>query len=163
MNLNKSLPSGSIKLTTVGREPLSQAEEQRIDIVLRALQKTSTIADKAFFQAIWIPEETPSWPTSSIFSVPVHFSRPLNNSQKMAVAALLSTKPITIIQGPPGTGKTTVIAAAVTSISASSTRTMWLVAQSNVAVKNIAEKLASVDFLKFKLLVSKGRSFDRSC
>jgi regulator of nonsense transcripts 1 len=164
MNLNKSLPSGSIKLTTVGREPLSQAEEQRIDIVLKALQKTSTIADKPFFQAIWIPKETPSWPTSSsIFPVPVHFSRSLNDSQKMAVAALLSTKPITVIQGPPGTGKTTVIAAAVTSISASSTRTMWLVAQSNVAVKNIAEKLASVDFLKFKLLVSKGRSFDRSC
>ncbi|KAJ6508011.1 AAA domain-containing protein [Mycena vitilis] len=35
-------------------------------------------------------------------------------------------------------------------------RTIWLVAQSNVAVKNIAEKLASVDFLDFKLVVSKG-------
>ncbi|KAJ7158637.1 AAA domain-containing protein [Mycena filopes] len=35
-------------------------------------------------------------------------------------------------------------------------RTVWLVAQSNVAVKNIAEKLASVGFWDFKLLVSKG-------
>ncbi|KAG2074301.1 hypothetical protein BDR04DRAFT_1126904 [Suillus decipiens] len=34
-------------------------------------------------------------------------------------------------------------------------RTVWLVAQSNVAVKNIAEKLDKVGFREFKLLVSK--------
>lgn len=39
-------------------------------------------------------------------------------------------------------------------------RTLWLVAQSNVAVKNIAEKLADVDFLNFRLLVSKDFHFD---
>ncbi|KAJ7678927.1 AAA domain-containing protein, partial [Mycena polygramma] len=39
-------------------------------------------------------------------------------------------------------------------------RTIWLVAQSNVAVKNIAEKLASVDFLDFKLVVSKDFHYD---
>jgi hypothetical protein len=38
--------------------------------------------------------------------------------------------------------------------------TMWLVAQSNVAVKNIAEKLADCDFLDFKILVSKDFHFD---
>jgi hypothetical protein len=37
---------------------------------------------------------------------------------------------------------------------------MWLIAQSNVAVKNIAEKLAEVGFLNFKLLVSKDFHFD---
>lgn len=31
---------------------------------------------------------------------------------------------------------------------------MWLMAQSNVAVKNIAEKLAETNFLDFKILVS---------
>ncbi|XP_006459086.1 hypothetical protein AGABI2DRAFT_53060, partial [Agaricus bisporus var. bisporus H97] len=36
----------------------------------------------------------------------------------------------------------------------------WLVAQSNVAVKNIAEKLADLEFLDFKLLVSKDFHFD---
>ncbi|KAJ7067048.1 AAA domain-containing protein [Mycena amicta] len=39
-------------------------------------------------------------------------------------------------------------------------RNMYLVAQSNVAVKNIAEKLASVDFLDFKLIVSKEFHYD---
>jgi regulator of nonsense transcripts 1 len=73
----------------------------------------------------------------------------------------MDTDRISLIHGPPGTGKTTVIAASVVSMMASTTsRTMWLVAHSNVAVKNIAEKLANVGFLKFKLLVSKDFLFD---
>jgi regulator of nonsense transcripts 1 len=51
-----------------------------------------------------------------------------------------------------------VIAAAVVSIVSSAhdlERTVWVVAQSNVAVKNIAEKLADVN-CEFTLLVSKG-------
>ena len=32
---------------------------------------------------------------------------------------------------------------------------IWLMAKSNVAVKNIAEKLVKLEFFKFKLLVSK--------
>jgi len=68
------------------------------------------------------------------------------------------------VQGPPGTGKTTVIAAVVTSISADSvsgeTPGVWLVAQSNVAVKNMAEKLVSVGFDGFKLLVSHDFHFE---
>lgn len=39
-------------------------------------------------------------------------------------------------------------------ISGTETDTIWIVAQSNVAVKNIAEKLVDCDFLDFKLLVS---------
>jgi regulator of nonsense transcripts 1 len=39
-------------------------------------------------------------------------------------------------------------------------RTVWLVAQSNVAVKNIAEKLDKVGFRDFKLLVSKDFHYD---
>ncbi|KAI0037095.1 P-loop containing nucleoside triphosphate hydrolase protein [Vararia minispora EC-137] len=37
----------------------------------------------------------------------------------------------------------------------SCTRPVWLVAHSNVAVKNIAEKLSNVEFFAFRLLVSK--------
>jgi len=37
---------------------------------------------------------------------------------------------------------------------------IWLMAQSNVAVKNIAEKLAKLDFLKFKLIVSHNFHFE---
>ena len=38
--------------------------------------------------------------------------------------------------------------------------TVWVVAQSNVAVKNIAEKLYSCDFRDFRLLVSGEFIFD---
>lgn len=37
---------------------------------------------------------------------------------------------------------------------------LWLVAQSNVAVKNIAEKLASIGYMNWKLLVSRDFIFD---
>jgi regulator of nonsense transcripts 1 len=92
-------------------------------------------------------------------------TRKLNPSQEKAVNIILSNHDadrVALIHGPPGTGKTTVIAAAVTSVMASRNRssTLWLIAQSNVAVKNIAEKLADIDFLDFKLLVSKDFHFD---
>jgi regulator of nonsense transcripts 1 len=38
--------------------------------------------------------------------------------------------------------------------------TIWIIAQSNVAVKNVAEKLAESGFLDFKLLVSTDFHFD---
>ena len=64
-------------------------------------------------------------------------------------------------QGPPGTGKTTVIAAAVHSmVTEHGSNTIWVIAQSNVAVKNVAEKLVDSGFVDFKLLVSKDFHFD---
>lgn len=39
-------------------------------------------------------------------------------------------------------------------------RYIWLVAQSNVAVKNIAEKLADFGFFDFRLLVSKDFEYE---
>ena len=62
---------------------------------------------------------------------------------------------ITLIQGPPGTGKTSVIAAFIHYALHLRKGGIWLVAQSNVAVKNIAEKLVSTGFENWKLLVSK--------
>lgn len=55
--------------------------------------------------------------------------------------------------GPPGTGKTTVISAAAKTW-AQANEPVWIIAHSNVAVKNIAEKLLK-DSVDFKLLVSK--------
>ena len=55
--------------------------------------------------------------------------------------------------GPPGTGKTTTISHAVRQWTASKKR-VWLVAQSNVGVKNIAKSLDSHG-VEFKLIVSK--------
>lgn len=66
-----------------------------------------------------------------------------------------------MIHGPPGTGKTTVIAASVISYDqADSSPGIWVAAQSNVAVKNIAEKFIKEGFDKFKLLVSRDFHYD---
>ncbi|KAJ7104042.1 P-loop containing nucleoside triphosphate hydrolase protein [Mycena belliarum] len=164
IDTRSKLPPGKLQVVTLGKDAPTNAEAQRTQIILEALQRTSTVMEKPFFRGIWLPHEL----SASVKSKPpnrsisISFLRPLNASQKTAVEAILSPTPLNVIHGPPGTGKTTVIAAAVTSVAASSARdrTMWLVAQSNVAVKNIAEKLASVDFLDFKLLVSKDFHYD---
>ncbi|KAJ7455343.1 P-loop containing nucleoside triphosphate hydrolase protein [Mycena galericulata] len=152
---------GLIKVTTVGKDRLTTSEQQREKIVLNALQSTSTIAEQPFFQAIWLPRETSPYPARrlSTCEIPRYLSRRLlNDSQTRAVEAILSTQHIDVIHGPPGTGKTTVIAAAVTSMGGYPERTIWITAQSNVAVKNVAEKLAASDFWDFKILVSQGSS-----
>lgn len=156
-------------VTTIGKEAPTSAEAMRCDVILKALQDTSDIMRSPFVCHIYL-NEVASWagipPPSS--DVALQFpGRELNTSQKKAVNAILcndDANRITLVHGPPGTGKTTVIAAAVTSVMASHNKssTLWLVAQSNVAVKNIAEKLAAVDFLDFKLLVSKDFHFDWS-
>ncbi|EGN94828.1 hypothetical protein SERLA73DRAFT_187894, partial [Serpula lacrymans var. lacrymans S7.3] len=55
--------------------------------------------------------------------------------------------------GPPGTGKTTTISTAV-KIRAERGEMIWIVAQSNIAVKNLAESLCKHD-VDFRLVVSK--------
>lgn len=57
------------------------------------------------------------------------------------------------LAGPPGTGKTTTIAAA-SRIWDLCKLPVWIVAHSNVAVKNIAETLFKKD-VDYRLLVSK--------
>ncbi|RDB26164.1 Regulator of nonsense transcripts 1 [Hypsizygus marmoreus] len=156
-------------VTTIGREDPTSAEAMRGRIILKALQGDNKILKQPFVQRIWLPSDAISWaetPSSSL-AIDIYFPSPraLNRSQNSAVTAILSSDSANrtvLIHGPPGTGKTTVIAAAVTSIvnSADRTLTVWLVAQSNVAVKNIAEKLADVNFFDFKLLVSKDFHYD---
>ncbi|KAF7327916.1 hypothetical protein MKEN_00371600 [Mycena kentingensis (nom. inval.)] len=155
-----------LTLTTIGKEAATSSERQRAEIVLAAFKGTSTIVKQLFFKALWLPEEQlppPVLPRPTK-TVPIVSMRPLNPSQRRAVTAILSpSPPVILVQGPPGTGKTTVIAAAVTTIRASASmyeRSIYCIAQSNVAVKNIAEKLASVDFLDFKLIVSKDFHYD---
>jgi regulator of nonsense transcripts 1 len=141
--------------------------------MLGALQQTIILSTHPFINVMWFPignnkaktlwKDTPRLSGTPSFSFPG--DRKLNASQLKAVKTSLSHKNsdrVILIHGPPGTGKTTVIAATVTSVMSLSDndRTLWLVAQSNVAVKNIAEKLASVDFVDFKVLVSKDFHFD---
>jgi hypothetical protein len=82
----------------------------------------------------------------------------LNESQSRVVARVVAENPLgrtraTLVHGPPGTGKTSTIAAAVV-ILAGIGEPAWIVAQSNVGIKNVAEKLKKVGFNDFTLLVS---------
>ncbi|KIK80188.1 hypothetical protein PAXRUDRAFT_15928 [Paxillus rubicundulus Ve08.2h10] len=156
-----------LSVTTIGKELPTCAESFREGVIRKALQNATTLLSQPFFKSVWLPGEPPLWPvpkaqhTKTLVYFP---GRALNNSQEKAVETILSTSNkdrLVTIQGPPGTGKTTVIAAAVLSHDyAKSNRTIWIAAQSNVAVKNIAEKLIKEGFDKFKLLVSKDFHFD---
>jgi regulator of nonsense transcripts 1 len=156
-----------LSIRTIGREDPTSAEAFRTHIIFQVIYKETAFLTFPFVLDIWFPKRAKPMDSSvPVNSIPIAFdSRPLNESQRSAVKAILSDNPsdrLVLIQGPPGTGKTTVIAAAVISAISfrSSEQGLWLVAQSNVAVKNIAEKLADVEFFDFKLLVSKDFHFD---
>ncbi|EJF64958.1 hypothetical protein DICSQDRAFT_159914 [Dichomitus squalens LYAD-421 SS1] len=148
-----------ISITTEGADRPTNANQQRSHAVLQALQG-GDILQNPFLKYIFEPSSEFAWPEA--FPVvdtipPIITKRPLNDSQQRAVEHMLlktSETRLSIIQGPPGTGKTTVIAAFVASAVAAGTSGIWLVAQTNIAVKNIAEKLADVGFLNWRLLVS---------
>ncbi|KAI5980594.1 P-loop containing nucleoside triphosphate hydrolase protein [Pisolithus albus] len=168
--LSGSLRGGEIKsVTTVGKADLTSAEACREDVILAALRGEPILLSQPFFKVIWLPKSPPSWPSTTFAKSKIPIRCPkleLNTSQERAIEKILSASDenrVVMIQGPPGTGKTTVITAAVTSIiscSAASRRTIWIAAQSNVAVKNVAEKFDKIDFRDFKLLVSMEFHFD---
>ena len=155
-------------VNTIGKEDPTCAEGQRAMIVLETLQRRVSFLSQRFVQSLFLSSNMPSEAVSPRRAAPTIslLQPPLNTSQIQAVQRILSDRlqdEITVIHGPPGTGKTSVIAASVSSMmegDAGGRRTMWLIAQSNVAVKNIAEKLADVGFFEFKLLVSKEFHFD---
>ncbi|CDO73717.1 hypothetical protein BN946_scf185015.g45 [Trametes cinnabarina] len=155
-------------IVTEGRDEPTLADRDRESTLRRALQGDVDIFVNPFLQHIFHPTDNFIWPdtfpvSDTIPPIVTLGNRPLNDSQQQAVQAMLSSTNdtrITIIQGPPGTGKTTVIATFVASAVAAGAKGIWLMAQSNIAVKNIAEKLADVGFDKWRLLVSKDFQFD---
>ncbi|KAL9714395.1 hypothetical protein Ac2012v2_002708 [Leucoagaricus gongylophorus] len=167
---------GGRKITSIigiGRDALTPAEIARGQSLLRLLQGLDT-PDNPWLQNIWFNKDKGaiSWPnewfanaskypmlTSAVCESLSESAKRLNGSQHTAVNAMLSKSSrnvITIIQGPPGTGKTSVIAFFVQMAVALGKSGIWLVAQSNVAVKNIAEKLSEVGFYDYRLLISDG-------
>ncbi|KIY67258.1 hypothetical protein CYLTODRAFT_490757 [Cylindrobasidium torrendii FP15055 ss-10] len=164
-NNDKSL----VSVKSITRSPLTNADKKtraRIRAVL--LGDLELFADNVWVHNILIAHTTThmkpwpnnwSLPTVTSPILPEHLKHPsrmsLNRSQKHVVDAMLDpVNPITIVQGPPGTGKTSTLAAFVKVALAAGRSGIWLIAQSNVAVKNIAEKLIKVGFSNFKLLVS---------
>ncbi|KAF4614778.1 hypothetical protein D9613_003277 [Agrocybe pediades] len=162
--------TGLIKMVeTVGKEAPTLAEQWKTTILLDALRNPTSLINNPFINALWFPETRVSWAaiprTKQCPALYFPSERKLNVSQERAVQAILSNKNdhrVLLVHGPPGTGKTTVIAASVTSTMQlpGGKSTLWLTAQSNVAVKNIAEKLATIGFFDFKILVSKDFHFD---
>ena len=65
----------------------------------------------------------------------------LNSSQQKAVHTALSSKDVCVIHGPPGTGKTTTLVEIIRQLVAQDLKVL-AVAPSNVAVDNLAERLA---------------------
>jgi regulator of nonsense transcripts 1 len=170
-----------VVVTSIGRDDPTTAEAKRAAIILQILQGQEKLLDTSpWINNIWFIHTSDtdlSWPmewsqtpsTTSPKLAKLHSRssierRVLNSSQQTAVNAMLSEQDnyrITIIQGPPGTGKTSVISSFVQfSIQSKGRSGIWLVAQSNVAVKNIAEKLLADGFTDWKLLVSKDFRFD---
>jgi len=152
-------------MVTIGRDGPTQAQAQRAMTLLHALQGIQPVFDNPWLQAIWKTSDTIIWPESFSATspdeaqIPIYpdLEYPINDSQKTAVNGMLSSSPdsrVLLIQGPPGTGKTTVIATYVLSAIAAGQKGIWLMAQSNVAVKNIAEKLKNIGFENWKLIVA---------
>lgn len=177
-NATVQLQSGSLgtsgikSIYTVGKEDHTMAEQDRMVVILSVLQGRSRFFDTPVVEAVFL--STPRKPQQhrrEVRPVAISGKIKLNPSQKDAIDMILSTHEddkIGVVHGPPGTGKTTVIATAVFNLAScapigpKAAAGIWLVAQSNVAVKNIAEKLASVDFLNFKIIVSKDFHYDWS-
>ncbi|KAF8969176.1 hypothetical protein BDZ97DRAFT_269461 [Flammula alnicola] len=183
INTDRALTDKAIMtVTSIGRDDPTTAEAQRAATVLSILQGSEKLLDESpWIQNIWFPSSDDGllvWPEEWKIKGPLKAPAPapspqsgnpfrhllLNPSQQEAVNFMLSEKDdhrITIIQGPPGTGKTSVIASFVQFAVHSFARGgIWLVAQTNVAVKNIAEKLISTGFMDWKLLVSKDFHFE---
>ncbi|KAI6094840.1 P-loop containing nucleoside triphosphate hydrolase protein [Pisolithus croceorrhizus] len=146
-------------VTTIGKADLTSAEAYRESVTIAILKGESGLLSNPFFKVIWLPDDPPKIPIyRGIVKV--------NASQERAIEKILSTSDkdrVALIQGPPGTGKAMVITAAVISIILcpdATSRTVWIAAQSNVAVKNIAGKFAKTKFYDFALLVSKDFHFE---
>ncbi|KAI6108104.1 hypothetical protein F5141DRAFT_1028280, partial [Pisolithus sp. B1] len=165
-----SLHDDEIKsVTTIGKADLTSAETSRENVIFAILKGESTLLSHPFVKAIWFPGHLIWWLPSGYpkLKIPICCANlEVDPSQERAIEKILSVSDadrLALIQGPPGTGKTTVITVAVTSMIScpeASSRTVWIAAQSNVAVKNIAEKFAKLEFYDFALLVSEEFHFD---
>ncbi|KAI9510320.1 P-loop containing nucleoside triphosphate hydrolase protein [Russula earlei] len=145
------------RIQVIGREEPTNAEQAQYRFLLISL--TTSRHTPLFVNIIWFPGSTRSIKRGGeSYSLSGYESRileKLNESQRGIVGAMVSTTPrdsLIIAHGPPGTGKTTTIAAAA-EIWSPHRLPCWIIAQSNVGVKNIAETLLKKK-INFKLIVS---------
>ncbi|KAH8115120.1 hypothetical protein DFH11DRAFT_1591562 [Phellopilus nigrolimitatus] len=161
---SRSNSSKSIQhVRVLGREELTNAETARNGFLLHLLQGKRTLLspEYPFIRHLWLAGKSmPSYAQITHATIRKgQNGRPLNQSQANVVEAMLErASPFVIAHGPPGTGKTTTISVAAREI-CDLRETVWIVAQSNVGVKNIAESLCKHG-VDFKLLVSKEFHFE---
>ncbi|CCM06043.1 uncharacterized protein FIBRA_08289 [Fibroporia radiculosa] len=146
---------GSIRV--VGREEPTNAERARDEFILRVLYGEASLSRSLLIQMLWFPSALgPAQCNITQKSTPENISteRELNASQARVVESMISlTSPLVIVHGPPGTGKTKTISSA-THVWQEKGQPVWVVAQSNVGVKNIAASFHK-HRIGFKLIVSK--------
>jgi regulator of nonsense transcripts 1 len=168
----------------IGREERTNSEQVQYRFLVSALTGASASSTPLFVNLIWFPRAENTRGTEyDIYSSRDHEYQTLelNHSQREIVGAMLSPAtqdslviahgivvPFIIVgysrqcrldyTGPPGTGKTTTIAAAA-AIWVSHKQPCWIIAQSNVGVKNIAEKLFQKE-VDFRLIVSQEFYFE---
>ncbi|KZT04827.1 P-loop containing nucleoside triphosphate hydrolase protein [Laetiporus sulphureus 93-53] len=145
----------------VGREEPTNAERARDEFILRLL-RGQVYLDSRFIDVFWFPgpsimADVRLANTSASNSHLEHVQ--LNESQRTVTNAMvLGSQSVIITHGPPGTGKTKTISTAVEFWDQRGSP-VWVIAQSNVGVKNIAESFFKHD-INFKLLVSKEFHFE---
>ncbi|KAF8517303.1 P-loop containing nucleoside triphosphate hydrolase protein [Hysterangium stoloniferum] len=154
ITVGEKRPIGGIeKIKVIGKEAPTNAENARNNFVLDVLTGESHLSSTPFIRILWFDAiPAPSTPRTDIPS------GKLNESQHKVLCAMTGDAQLVTVHGPPGTGKTRVIAAAA-QVWLSDSVPVWIVAQSNVAVKNIAEKLVK-EGVEFKLIVSKEFYFE---
>ncbi|KAK0421900.1 P-loop containing nucleoside triphosphate hydrolase protein, partial [Armillaria borealis] len=146
--------SGTVaSMKVIGREGGTNTEKARDELLLHALQGDCHLRHSKFVRMLWFPNEKDKEDRISVAPIAPLLAGKLNDSQQKVVSAMVSVRSRVVVHGPPGTGKTSTISAAAM-IWGRTKLPMWIVAHSNVAVKNIAEKLASSD-IDFKIIVSK--------
>lgn len=170
------------RIRTVGREEPTLAERARDEFILLLLRgEIPSLVQSPFVQALWFPAGTPGRGRGGDLRDEVYddgYGRSpsfaaLNPSQKEVVRAMWSDdEPLVVVHGafliyflcatspthcstvgPPGTGKTRTISVVLEEWGRCD-KPAWVIAQSNVGVKNIARTLIKHD-VDFKLIVSK--------
>ncbi|KAI0666960.1 P-loop containing nucleoside triphosphate hydrolase protein, partial [Trametes maxima] len=151
-------PSEISTITVFGREEATCAEVARDQFFTRLLQGRAVLTEAPFVRLLWFPESKAQKRRSRKAAKAAEFLE-LNHSQRVVSSAMIADdESLVISHGPPGTGKTTTIAAALKYWQAQK-QPVWVIAQSNVGVKNIARSIVKRG-IAFKLIVSKEFHFE---
>lgn len=164
----KTLSGALQSVRVIGRQELTNPEKARDQLILDILQGKTTLRNSLFIRKLWFPSSRDRLASLAPYQ---ELSFPgLNASQVKVASAMISPSALVVVhgtfhlfmliaepyftaQGPPGTGKTTTIGAA-TAVWHEFGNPSWIIAHSNVAVKNMAETLYKKE-IDFKILVSK--------